>query len=99
MQMPNYNLKYAESIPELADKLAPIKDDKVKVLELLLSDEKWDFGSGAWFLTSQCGESVRTQLQTGSEAGWRAYISSCVGTGVTQARKAYWDRAVKALGV
>lgn len=99
MQMPSYNLKYAGSIPGLAGKLGPVRNDPSKVLNLLLSDEKYDFGSGAWFLTSQCSSDVRNALQSGSEAGWNKYISECVGTTVTGDRKAYWTRAAQALGV
>ncbi|THC91925.1 hypothetical protein EYZ11_008611 [Aspergillus tanneri] len=85
------------SIPDIADKLAQVGSDPAGVLDILLNDEAYDFGSGAWFLTTQCTQHVRTQLQSGSEAGWAAYISSCVGTGANEARKAYWTRAVQAL--
>ncbi|KAL5360908.1 hypothetical protein BJX96DRAFT_151045 [Aspergillus floccosus] len=99
MQSPAFNKKYAASIPALSEKLAPVADDPVKVLDLLLADEKYDFGSGAWFLTSQCSDAVRKELQSGSEAGWRQYIQECVGTDANDDRKAYWQRAVQALGV
>lgn len=97
--MPPFNLEYADSIPGLADRLGPVRDDPDAVLELLLSDEEYDFGSGAWFLTSQCSSGVREALRTGSEDGWKRYVSECVGTTVTEDRKAYWRRAAKALGV
>ncbi|KAA8643233.1 uncharacterized protein ATNIH1004_009995 [Aspergillus tanneri] len=97
MQSPAFNAKYAASIPDIADKLAQVGSDPAGVLDILLNDEAYDFGSGAWFLTTQCTQHVRTQLQSGSEAGWAAYISSCVGTGANEARKAYWTRAVQAL--
>lgn len=97
--MPDYNLKYAESIPELASELDDIRDQPDKVLDLLLEDEMYDFGSGAWFLTSQCEESVRDALRKGDEQGWREYISQCVGTTVTDARKGYWEKAKEALAV
>lgn len=99
MQSPTFNEKYASSITELADAYASATGDVVAILDLLLSDEKYDFGSAAWFLTTQCSESVREALQTGSEEGWEGYISGCVGTTVTDDRKAYWSRAVEALGV
>lgn len=97
--MPDYNLEYAESIPELADELAAVRDQPDKVLGLLLQDETYDFGSGPWFLTSQCGERVRHALREGGEQGWREYLSQCVGTTVTDARKGYWEQAREALGV
>lgn len=69
------------------------------MLELLLSNEDYDFGSAAWFLTTQCSKSVRSSLQAGTEAGWEQYITGCVGTTVTSDRKQFWQRAMKALGV
>ncbi|KAJ9301364.1 hypothetical protein DTO271G3_1499 [Paecilomyces variotii] len=100
MQSPTYNTKYASSLPDLKSKLSSsVTSNPAGLLDLLLANEDYDFGSGAWFLTTQCEDSVRKQLQTGSESGWQAYISQCVGTTVTDERKAYWQRAVKALGV
>ncbi|KAJ9401506.1 hypothetical protein DTO282F9_1703 [Paecilomyces variotii] len=99
MQSPTYNSKYASSLPDLKTKLSSVTNNPAGLLDLLLANEDYDFGSGAWFLTTQCEDSVRKQLQTGSESGWEAYISQCVGTTVTDDRKAYWQRAVEALGV
>ena len=42
---------------------------------------------------------MRTALADGSETGWQRFISDCVGTSVTDERKEYWERAVKAIGV
>lgn len=98
MQSPAYNKKYASSIPALKDKAAKVSDP-ADLLDLLRGDETYDFGSGAWFLTTQCSKDVRAKLQKGDEAGWQMYISDCVGTSVTDERKEYWERAVKALGV
>ncbi|RHZ52643.1 hypothetical protein CDV55_102056 [Aspergillus turcosus] len=99
MQSPAFNAKYAASLPTLADKLKGVSGDPTGVLDLLLSNEEYDFGSGAWFLTTQCSQDVRSELQSGSEAGWQKFISSCVGTDANEERKAYWTRAVQALGV
>lgn len=99
MQSPTYNQQYAASIPALASQYRSVSGNVSAVLDLLLSDETYDFGSAAWFLTSQCTPAVRAALQSGSEAGWEGYITSCVGTTVTDDRKAYWTRAVQALGV
>jgi hypothetical protein len=99
MQSPAFNAKYAASLPALADKLKGVSGDPAGVLDLLLSNEEYDFGSGAWFLTTQCSQDVRSELQSGSEAGWQKYISSCVGTDANEERKAYWTRAVQALGI
>ncbi|CAI7582650.1 unnamed protein product [Penicillium pancosmium] len=99
MQSPAFNKKYANSIPALKDKIAPVANSPADLLDLLRDNETYDFGSGAWFLTTQCSKDVRSALQDGSETGWQQYISSCVGTSVTDERKQYWERAVKALGV
>lgn len=98
MQSPTFNKKYALSIPALSPKVSSNSDPSA-VLDLLLSDESYDFGSGAWFLTTQCSPEVRGALQSGSESGWEMYITGCVGTSVTEDRRSYWDRAVQALGV
>ena len=109
--MAAYNLMYAESIPELAPKVEIVTngravdalsdDQQNQVRALLISNETYDFGSGAWFLSQICSDSIRQQLQLGSEAGWEAYLSDsgCVGTTVTQDRTAYWRRAMQILGV
>ncbi|KAN0080493.1 hypothetical protein V8E54_003697 [Elaphomyces granulatus] len=97
MQSPTFNAKYAASIPALASKLPSASGDPASVLNLLLSDEAYDFGSGAWFLSTQCSQEVRSALQSGSETGWTAYITQCVSTTVTDARMEYWKRAVNAL--
>ncbi|KAJ5358425.1 uncharacterized protein N7496_010838 [Penicillium cataractarum] len=99
MQSPTYNSKYASSIPALADKLPSVQNSPADLLDLLRDNEVYDFGSGAWFLTTQCTADVRSALQKGDQAGWQGYITGCVGTTVTDDRKAYWERAVKALGV
>ncbi len=99
MQSPAYNLKYAQSIPALAPYLALIQTSNVTaVLDLLIKYKNYDFGSGAWFLASQCDASVSSGLQSGSAAGFSAYLA-CIGTTETSARDAYYQRAVAALGV
>lgn len=99
MQSPAYNLKYAQSIPALASYLEKIQSsDVVAVLDLLIKFTNYDFGSAAWFLTSQCDPSVRSELQTGSAAGFSAYIA-CIGTTETSDRNAYYQRAATAVGV
>ncbi|KAJ5166345.1 uncharacterized protein N7482_005126 [Penicillium canariense] len=99
MQSPSYNKKYASSLPSLSDKLDSVSDDPAGLLDVLRADKAIDFGSGAWFLTTQCSQDVRTALQKGDDEGWQRYISDCVGTSVTDERRAYWERAVEALGV
>lgn len=97
MQSPDFNAEYAKSIEAISDEVAEAGDDKGKILELLLADEEYDFGSGAWFLTAHCEDGVRKQLQSGSQEGWEAYITECVGTEANEDRKGYWEAAVEAL--
>ncbi|KAJ5554580.1 hypothetical protein N7513_004539 [Penicillium frequentans] len=99
MQSPDFNKKYANSITALKDQVAEVANSPADLLDLLRGDETYDFGSGAWFLTTQCSSDVRSALQGGDESGWKKYISECVGTTVTDERKEYWQRAVKTLGV
>ena len=97
MQSPEYNAKYAQSIPEISDEVTAANGDVAQILDLLLSEGEYDFGSGAWFLTTQCSKEVREQLQSGNEQGWEAYITQCVGTEANADRKAYWQKAVEVL--
>lgn len=99
MQSPAYNSKYANSLPDIKDKVAVAGNDPGQILDILLADAEYDFGSGAWFLTTQCSESVREALRSGSQEGWEGYISGCVGTEADEGRRGYWESAVKALGV
>ncbi|KAH8431281.1 uncharacterized protein LDX57_008943 [Aspergillus melleus] len=99
MQSPAFNAQYAASLSGIADQAVSLAADPAGLLDLLLEDEAKDFGSGAWFLTSQCTPDVRTQLQSGSVDGWASFISGCVGTEASGDRQAYWQRAVEALGV
>ncbi|KAJ5569136.1 hypothetical protein N7450_011622 [Penicillium hetheringtonii] len=99
MQSAAFNKKYAKSISELEGKVFSVEGSPAALLDLLRENETYDFGSGAWFLTTQCSADVRSALQDGSEAGWKRYITDCVETTVTHERKEYWERAVKALSV
>lgn len=99
MQSPSFNKKYASSLPDLKDKLPAVSNSPADLLDLLRNDSATDFGSGAWFLTTQCSKEVRSALADGSETGWQRFISDCVGTSVTDERKVYWERAVEAIGV
>ena len=99
MQSPAYNLKYAQSIPALGPYMEKMNtSDPTAVLDLLVTYSNYDFGSGAWFLATQCDQSVRSGLQNGSDPGFSAYIA-CIGTTETSGRDTYWQNAKKALGV
>ncbi|KAL8686405.1 MAG: hypothetical protein Q9224_005458, partial [Gallowayella concinna] len=99
MQSPAFNLEYAKSIPALAEGLKKAGDDVKAVVALLTSNGAYDFGSAAWFLKNKCSDKVKAGLKAGTEDGWKAYTTECIGTTVTEDRKAYWTRAAKALGV
>lgn len=102
MQMIDYNVEYAASIPELADQVAAVgdvaaSDDGKNKLLALVTDDKYNFGSGPWFLTTQCPDVV-DQLAAGTDAAFAAYMQ-CVGVSVTPDRQEYWNRAKTAFGL
>jgi hypothetical protein len=96
MQSGDFNLKYAQAIPELQLQLAAAGTADLNAVRALVLPDQFSFASAAWFLTTQCSAEVRTQLQTGTQAGWVQYTSSCVGT-EPGPRQAYWQAAVNAL--
>jgi hypothetical protein len=107
MQMANYNLMYARSIPALGAQLDSIttgntvdglSDDDLNAIRALVLPDEYAWGSAAWFLESQCGADVRNQLQQEGAAGWEAYLG-CIGTDATDDRKAVWERACTAFGI
>ncbi|KAI0866522.1 hypothetical protein F4860DRAFT_457621 [Xylaria cubensis] len=108
MQMYTYNLLYAQSIPALADPLKQLGAPEVlkattdtglmnKVRDLLVTDE-YNFGSGFWFLTTQCKADVIQQLKDNADAGFAAYMA-CVGVTVTDERQGYWTKAKNSFGL
>lgn len=100
MQLPPWNLLYASSLPPLAAQLPALASTDVDgVRALLLATDDVDFGSAAWFLTTQCGPDVRTGLRTGGRQGWEAYLAGCVHAPATGERVAVWERAARVLGV
>jgi len=108
LQMPKYNLMYALSIPELKDKAAEIAagttdgaslsdDQKNAVLDLVLPDD-YSWGSGPWFLATQCDQDVRDGLAAGTVKGFTLYME-CIGTSGTEDRVEYWSRAKAAFNM
>ncbi|KAI0490163.1 hypothetical protein F4859DRAFT_182478 [Xylaria cf. heliscus] len=114
MQMYKYNLLYAQSIPALSDKLnalgtpeallvASDKQTMNGVRDLVRADE-YNFGSGPWFLTTQCTDpkattaSIISTLNSSPDDGFALYMA-CVGVGVTGPRNEYWTRAKQAFGI
>ncbi|KAI0876867.1 hypothetical protein GGS24DRAFT_498490 [Hypoxylon argillaceum] len=102
MQMIDYNVEYAKSIPALADKVAALGDitgtDKQNQLLALVNADEYNFGSGPWFLTTKCTPEVVSGLQAGTDAAFSAYMG-CVGVQLTDDRTAYWTRAKTAFGL
>lgn len=90
--MGNYNVMYANSIPELAAK-SPTEST---VLDLVTADE-YNFGTGPWFYSTQC-ESAHAATSGSADAWFDAYMS-CVGITVDDARKAYWIKAKTAFSL
>lgn len=98
MQSAAFNVDYAQSITDLSASLAAAESSGPSgVRDLLISNDYHDFGSAAWFLTTQCGPDVKNELVAGGMTGFMAYLS-CVGTSMTPDREAYWERANSALG-
>lgn len=109
MQSAAMNLLYASSIPALSSSLHAVTGGATSALSLVVSQQNnvrgllnandaYDFGSGAWYLTTQCSQSVRSAVQEGGQAGWEKYITACVKTTATEQRIAYWQRAMDAFG-
>ena len=100
MLMPNFVAQYAASIPQIASQTAG--KDPAGILTLVQPDE-FSFGSAAFFYSTQCSQSIKQGVQSGSKAGWEAFITGCVHTtidesGGDKSRTAYWERAMQALG-
>lgn len=96
MQSAEYNAKYAAQIPDLSNKVAGAHGSPDEIVHLLTANDWYDFGSGAWFLATQCSPAVRAALQKGDIPGWTKYIE-IVGTTVTEKRQAGFQTALKAL--
>jgi hypothetical protein len=107
MQMPDYNLQYALSIPALVGQVQAItsqtttttglSDSQLNAIRALVLPDQYTWASAAWFYTTKCA-SVRSQVQAGGQAGLNAYLG-CVGTTATSDRLAYWTRANTAFGL
>ena len=94
MQSAAFNLQYATSLQLGAVEQAGPSG----VLDALISNDTYDFGSAAWFLDTQCGPDVKANLATGGLDAFTAYLG-CIGTTMSPDREAYWQRAAVALGI
>ncbi|KAI6778164.1 uncharacterized protein J7T54_002699 [Emericellopsis cladophorae] len=102
MQMAEFNLKYAKSIGRLEPRVANVttvdrqSDTELnRILDLVVADD-YNFGSGAWFLRSECGEKVLSALNEDVDAGFAAHMD-CVGVEAdNEERQAYLTLAKQA---
>lgn len=101
MQSPAYNLKYATwlatHVPEVgftSEDVATANTAGPAAVLGLVSGNESSFGSAAWFLRTQCDVSIEDGLAEATEAGWEAYLTTCVGTTVTADRTAIWTEAI-----
>ncbi|KFH46013.1 hypothetical protein ACRE_031220 [Hapsidospora chrysogenum ATCC 11550] len=104
MQMAEFNLEYAKSIDDVKDKVANLTsvdglpDSELnRVLDLVVEDD-YNFGSGAWFLSTQCGKEVPQKLSSDIDAGFEDYMA-CVGVTVDKSRLEYLERAKSAFNL
>lgn len=104
MQLANFNLKYAQSIDSLKSQVSQFtttdglsNDDLNHILSLVQPDE-FNFGSGPWFYSTQCDQSVKQALWDNIDTGFEKYMA-CVGVTVTDDRLAYFTRAKAAFNL
>lgn len=104
MQMAKYNLMYAKSLDDVKDKVSDVNsvdglsDDRLNEILALVTPDEHNFGSGPWFLATQCGQDVRDALKRDIDSGFDSYMG-CVGVTVTDERRAYLTRAKAAFGL
>ncbi|KAH6896721.1 hypothetical protein B0T10DRAFT_474975 [Thelonectria olida] len=107
MQMATYNLMYANSFPEVKEKVTQagyttvdsMTDAQLNELLGWVSVDKYNFGSGPWYLTTQCPASIREALVANIDTGFTTYMQECVGVEVTEDRAAYLTAAKEAFGL
>ena len=105
------NALYALSIPSISDAVrsvignvsvtaTPLANGTANaVRNFLTSDPNLDFGAGAWYLATQCNDTVRAAVKTQQEKGWEMYLSGCVKVDPSATgRRSYYEAAVKAFG-
>lgn len=106
MLMVNFIVTYAQTFGS-TDNIAPglsesnidsqSDDVKNKVRAVVLDNER-SFGAAAWFYNTKCSDEVKKGLRkAASTEAWEAYITQCVGTTVTDDRKAGFIKAAAAL--
>lgn len=105
MQSITYNYQYASSIPALKSQVVAIgssasslSDSQKNAVRALVLGNDYTWASGAWYYSTQCSASIKSQLQAGGQAGFSAYLG-CVGATETDARTAKWKLATAAFGI
>ena len=98
MLMSNFITQYVSFLG-----LSTTSTDPATVLGLVENDQ-YSFGSAAWYYHMKCSDDIKKQVQSGSQAGYDAFLTTCVGTQADEgsggtSRLAYWQRATAALGV
>lgn len=98
MMMPTFVAEYVQFLG-----LTPTSTDPATVL-MMVENDQYGFGSASWFYHEQCSSEIKSGVQSGSQAGWDAFLTTCVGTDADEgsgstSRLAYWQRATVALGV
>ncbi|KAF2467547.1 uncharacterized protein BDR25DRAFT_292003 [Lindgomyces ingoldianus] len=89
MQLPGLNLQYAASLFGAAT--VQEAGDATAVLNLVGGDDE-SFGSAAWFLKTQCSQTIREGLASKADplTGWQNYLTGCVGTTLDPQRTEIW---------
>ncbi|CAH0055111.1 unnamed protein product [Clonostachys solani] len=105
MQMPNFNLEYARSIPELAPQVANIttteglSDAELnRMLGLLVESDEYNFASVSWFVKWKCPE-VRCALAKDVNQGYRDYMACVEVDPDNEERMASFKLAKQAFGI
>lgn len=107
MQMATYNLMYGNCIDEVKAKITAagftsvdaMTDDQLNEMLSWVTVDEYNFGSGPWYLTTQCPSSIREALIADIDTGFATYMSDCVGVEVTEERTAYLTAAKEAFGL
>ena len=107
MQMIKYNVKYAMEFPELHEKIKAIEitpenadavtpEQQNELLDLVTPDD-YNFGSGPWFLRTQCPSSIE-DFNRSAEKGWDSYMK-CVGVDANEeGRRELFEAALASVG-
>ncbi|PTB62313.1 hypothetical protein BBK36DRAFT_1144752 [Trichoderma citrinoviride] len=104
MQMAQFNLAYAMSIPALKDKVSQfttvdgLADADLNSILALVQPDEYNFASGAWYYKTYCESTVQAAFNANPDDGFTKYMA-CVGAAVSDDRLAYWNKAKEAFGI